>query len=78
MTVCDEVLRRGLMDALAGVDAANAECPIRNGDRRQAMRPRCIKCGADDNQNCGPELTALSKLEKAARALTQAPREGGA
>ena len=58
------VLLEMMKTALARVDAANAACPVRSS----AKSPdRCPRCGADDRQNCGPNVSALDGLEAAAR-----------
>lgn len=56
-----------LKGALEQVDHANKTCPINNGDPRQRMVAKCLKCGATDDQNCGPNVNALAQLELAVR-----------
>lgn len=53
-----------LAKALAAVDASVAECPV---NARGICPEHCPKCGATDQQNCGPNVTALDSLAETVR-----------
>ena len=56
---------RGVIAAgLARIDATNERCPVRKSSLGYDI---CPKCGAEANQNCGPEVTAYSVFEQELR-----------
>ncbi len=63
-------MREALISALAVVDKATADCPVRGSPKNP---DRCPKCRATYRDNCALEITAYGQLEMAMRAIFSTP-----
>lgn len=74
----DETLITRLQTAIAVIDKADADCPVR---RPGSSLKVCPKCRADRSQNCAPYDRAVYQLGNTVRELitpSEAERVGGA
>lgn len=62
----DETLITRLQVAIAVIDKADADCPVRHAKK---LLKECPKCGATTSQNCGPSVCAVYDLEQTVREL---------
>lgn len=68
--VISQVLRsyEGMREAANAVAQAERDCPVQS---RSICPERCPKCGATENQNCGPQVTAAFALADVVRKALQ-------